>query len=206
MSELAASTASPVTPADPPGAEDRFVVHDVPWHVYVSMRDGLDESRSHLKLTCLRGDLELMRPSPEHEECKSLIGRLLESWCLEKGLELFVQGSTTLRDERVKRGLEADESYSVGERKDVPDLAIEVVYSSWRVDKLETYRGLGVPEVWVMRDGRITVHVLGAEGYEIRSRSPLLSELDLDLLARHVVPGTSLTSAVRDFRRALAES
>jgi|GEM_PF-4183414 len=50
-----------------------------------------------------------MSPSPEHEESKSLISRLLEAWCLDQGIELFLHGSTTLRDERVARGLEADE-------------------------------------------------------------------------------------------------
>jgi Uma2 family endonuclease len=188
------------------GAEERFVLHHVPWHVYVSLRDGLDESGSHLKLTYLHGELELLRPSSEHEEWKSLIGRLLEAWCVDQGIELFLQGSTTLRDERVERGLEADESYSVGQRKDIPDLAIEVVHSSWRVDKLETYRGLGVPEVWVAQHGRIDVHVLADGGYETRSRSELFPALALDLLAVHAAPGKSLTAAVRDFRAALANS
>jgi len=179
-------------------------MHAVPWHLYVSLRDSLDESNSHLKLTFLQGELEIMSPSPEHEESKSLIGRLLESWCIDKGIELFLQGSTTLREERAARGLEADESYSVGARKDIPDLAIEVVYSSWRVDKLETYGGLGVREVWVFRDQKISVHRLVKDRYEQAPRSELLPLLDLDVLARHVVPGTSLTSAIRDFRRALA--
>ena len=179
------------------------MVHGVPWYVYVSLRDALDGSSSHLRLTYLRGELELMSPSPEHEESKSLIGHLLAAWCVDRGVELFLQGSTTFRDERVERGLEPDESYSVGERKNVPDLAIEVVYSAWRVDKLETYRGLRIPEVWVLRDGRIEVHLLGASGYEAGTKSALFPELDLDLLARHVVPGTSLTAAVRALRNAL---
>jgi Uma2 family endonuclease len=186
------------------GAEERFVLHDVPWHMYVSLRDNLDASGAHLKLTYLCGELELMSPSPEHEESKSLIGHLLEMWCVEQDIELYLQGSTTLREERVQRGLEADESYSVGERKDIPDLAIEVVYSAWRVDKLETYRGLCVPEVWVYRDGQIAVHVLTGTGYERRPRSELFPALDLELLAAHAVPGKSLTAAVRDFRAALA--
>ena len=188
------------------GTEERFVVHGVPWYLYVSLRDGLDESSSHLRLTYLQGELELMSPSPEHEESKSLVGRLLEAWCMDQGIELFLRGSTTLREERAARGLEPDESYSIGERKEFPDLAVEVVYSSWRVDKLETYLGLRISEVWVFRDGRIRVHVLTAGRYETRARSELLPDLDLDLLARHVVPGTSLTAAVRAFRRALAES
>lgn len=202
MTQLA--TPSGQSPEATSGPEDRFVLHGVPWHLYVSLRDGLDHASSRLKLTYLHGDLELMSPSSEHEERKSLLGRLLEAWCTDQGIELFLQGSTTIRNERVARGIEADESYSVGRRSDIPDLAIEVVHSAWRVDKLETYRGLGVPEVWVYRDGRIEVHVLIEGDYQARSESALLPALRLDLLAEHSEPGTSLTAAIRGFRAALA--
>ena len=189
--------------AAPQHGAERFVIHDVPWHVYVSLRDSLDDRDSHLRLTYLRGELELMSPSNEHEESKGLIGHLLEVYCVEKGIEVYVQGSTTYRDERAERGLEPDESYSFGTRKDIPDLAIEVVHSRWRVDKLEVYRGLGVPEVWVLRGGAIQVHRLHEGKYVEAPRSVALPALDLELLARHVTPGTSLTAAVRAFRRAL---
>ena len=186
--------------ADP---EQRLLVHGARWHVYVGLRDSLDEAASHLRLTYLEGELELMSPSSDHEESKTLLGRLLEAWCADTGIDLFALGSTTLRDERVARGLEADESYCVGRRTPVPELAIEVVYSTWRVEKLEVYRGLGVPEVWVFRDGRITVHRLGDGEYTAQSRSVLFPTLDLDVLARFVVPGTSLGAAIRGFRQAL---
>lgn len=187
-------------------AEERFVIPDVPWHVYVSLRDSLDERGSRLRLTYLKGELELMSPSPEREEQKSLIGHLVEAWCVDRGVEIFVQGSTTYREERAARGLEPDESDSFGTHKVVPDLAIEVVHSGWRVDKLEVYRGLGVPEVWVFRDGAISVHRLEGDVYPQRARSVVLPDLDLGLVARHVAPGTSLTAAVRAFRRALSEA
>lgn len=186
-----------------PNDGERFVIHDVPWHLYVTLRDSLDERGSHVKLTYLRGVLELARTSSEHEESKGLIGHLLEVYCVEKGIEVYVQGSTTYRDERAERGLEPDESYSFGTRKEIPDLAIEVVHSRWRVDKLEVYRGLGVPEVWVLRGGAIQVHRLHEGEYVEAPRSVALPALDLELLARHVTPGTSLTAAVREFRRAL---
>lgn len=186
--------------------DERFVIHDVPWHVYVMLRDTLDERGSRLKLTFLEGELELMSPSPEHEDNKGLIGGLLEAWCVDRGIEVFVQGSTTYREERAERGLEPDESYSFGIRKEIPDLAIEVVRSQWRVDKLEVYRGLGIREVWVLRDGLIHGHHLERGTYVVGDRSKVLPDVDLALLAQHVVPGTSLTAAVRAFRRAIADA
>lgn len=196
------ATAFEPEPHGPP-IEERFVIHDVPWHVYVSLRDSLDQRGSRLRLTYLRGELELMSPSREHEESKSLIGRLLETYCLDQGIELFVEGSTTYREERSERGLEPDESYCFGTKKTIPDLAIEVVHSGWRVDKLEVCRGLGIPEVWVLRQGTISVHRLVNGAYAAQHRSELVPDLDLELLARHVTPGTSLTAAVRAFRAAL---
>jgi hypothetical protein len=48
-------------------AEERFVVHGARWHVYVGLRDSLDEAGSHLRLTYLEGDLELTSPSSDRQ-------------------------------------------------------------------------------------------------------------------------------------------
>ncbi len=197
-----ASAVAPLLPDLVVEPEERFVLYDVPWHLYVTLRDTLDDSGSRLRLTYLEGALELMSPSPPHEEIKSLIGRLLEAWCVERGIEVFVRGSTTYREERVRRGLEPDESYSIGAYRELPDLAIEVVHSRWRVDKLEVYRGLGVGEVWVVRDGTVQVFLLVDGAYEEAAGSRVVPELDLDALVRAAVPGTSLTAALRAFREA----
>jgi hypothetical protein len=54
-------------------AERRFVVHDVPWWMYVALRDELDETG--VRMTYLKGPLELMSPSALHEESKKLLAR-----------------------------------------------------------------------------------------------------------------------------------
>jgi len=115
------------------------------------------------------------------------------------------EGSTSSSGARRRTGRSGpDESYSFGTRRDVPDLAFEVVHGRWRVDKLEVYRGLGVSEVWLVREGVIHVHRLEGQAYVVQPRSSLLPDLDLDLVARHATPGASLTAAVRAFRAALA--
>jgi Uma2 family endonuclease len=43
--------------------------------------------------------------------------------------------------------LEADESYCFGEVKAIPDLSIEVIFTSGSAAKLRLYQALGVPEV-----------------------------------------------------------
>ena len=184
-------------------AEHRVLLHRVPWSTYVVLRDSLDDQRSRVRLTYLEGALEIMTPSDAHEESKTILARLLEAYAEERDVDLDGHGSTTFRDEAVDRGLEPDECYTIGARRSVPDLAIEVVCSPPRVDKLAVYRGLGVREVWIYRDGRIAVHVLGPKGYAVRARSALLPDLDIELLESFVRTDARQTPLVKKFRAEL---
>jgi Uma2 family endonuclease len=188
---------------DAPGEDQRFVLYGVPWKTYVSLRDTLDESSSGLRMTYLEGTLELMSPSRNHEDYKTLIGRLLEAYAEERDLDLRGYGGTTFRKKAKKRGLEPDECYSLGPMGERPDLAIEVVISSGLVDKLAVYHGLAVPEVWVWADDKLTVHRRTAQGYELRARSEVLPELDVDHLASFVALDANQTQQVKAYRRSL---
>jgi hypothetical protein len=59
-----------------------------------------------------------------------------------------------------------------------------------------------VGEVWFWREGRIEVHVLRGGRYESATRSALLPDLDVELLASFLDRPTAL-QAVRAFREAL---
>jgi Uma2 family endonuclease len=197
-------TESAAEPSPRPSAEEpRFVMHQVPWHLYVVMRDSLDSRRARLRLTYAEGELELMSPSPEHEESGALVGHLLAAYCDARGIDLFSKGSTTYRAEARKRGLEPDASFAFGAYKTVPDLAVEVVVSSPLLDKLDVYAGLGVPEVWVLSDGSITIHRLVGERYEPSTESGVLPGVDVATLASFVRPGESVTRLVRAYRATL---
>jgi Uma2 family endonuclease len=188
-----------------PAGEERILVTSVPWSTYVLMRDAVDECGSKLRLTYCEGDLELASPSADHEDSRKLIARLVEAYVDVMELDVDGHGSTTYRKEAMERGLEPDECYSTGPRSaDVPELAIEVVYSPPKVDKLEVYRGLGVPEVWIYREGKLRVYILQAGGYEERTRSALFPELDLAHLASFVRLDERQTQLVRAFRASLA--
>lgn len=187
-------------------AERRFVLHDVPWSAYVALRDALDD-RSGLKMTYLRGALELMSPSLLHEDAKKIIARLVEVWAMERDVDLRGFGGATFRKEARQRGLEPDECYKLGKLDDdgVPDIAIEVIITSSLVDKMAVYAGLDVPEVWEWRPGTqtIVVHRLVADRYERRARSEILPELDLVELSRFVQPGESQTRLAKQYQAAL---
>ena len=110
-------------------------------------------------------------------------------------------GGWTLKSAPREAGAEPDECYLVGpdQQRDTPDLAIEVIWTSGGLDKLEIYRRLGVGEVWIWKDGRITVHVLGASGYDRAEHSRLFPDLDLILLCSLMDRPTAL-QAVRALR------
>jgi Uma2 family endonuclease len=187
--------------------EDHFVhLRGVTWADYQRLLE-IRGDRSAPRITYLEGTLEIMRPSRSHESIKSLIGRLVEVYCLERGIEFSTYGSWTLENKETDRGAEPDECYVFGGAREParPDLAIEVVWTSGGLNKLEVYRKLGVPEVWYWRRGRIQVHVLRGEQYEAATGSQALSGIDLEQLAGFLDrPVTS--QAIREYREALEAS
>jgi Uma2 family endonuclease len=192
----------------PPGeivktADQRVILHGVPWshfEVLLALRGDAPVPR----MAFLRGELELMSPSQDHERLKTMIARLLEVYALAKALPLNGFGAWTLRHAPGKVGVEPDECYVLGDPrgKDRPDLAIEVVWTSGSLDKLAIYAGLGVGEVWFWREGRIEVHVLRDGGYTRIERSALLGDLDIELLARFLTYDDQ-TRAAREYLDAL---
>jgi Uma2 family endonuclease len=188
-----------------PTADQRVVIHGVPWSHYEALLALRGEAPSP-RIAYLEGALELMTPSKDHERTKSFLGRLLEAYALEKGVDLSPYGSWTVRSASRQSGAEPDECYIVGpdQSRDRPDLAIEVVWTSGGIDKLDVYARLGVGEVWLWKDGRIETHVLRGGRYDAVPRSALFPDLDLPLLCSFLDRPTAL-QAVRAFREALRQ-
>ena len=114
--------------------------------------------KANPRLTYLDGTLEIMSPSRTHEILESLIGRLLDAYCLEAGIRFMPVGAWTLKDRLQEAGVEPDECYVFdAEETDRPHLAIEVVWTSGGIDKLGVYRRLRIQEIWYWRKGQIQV-------------------------------------------------
>jgi Uma2 family endonuclease len=185
--------------------DDRVVVlHGVTWAEYMRRLEARGESAVP-RLSFLEGELEIMAPSELHETIKSMIGRLVEAWCMERGIDVTPVGSWTLKEKRVARGLEPDECYVVGEypkNPRRPHLAIEVDRKAGGLRKLEIYRRLAVREVWTWRDGAITVSVLRQRRYVTVPESEVLPGIDLAQLLQFV-DERPMARAVRSYLRAL---
>lgn len=180
------------------------MISHVPWSHYEAQLAFRGDA-STPRIAYLDGAMELMSPSKDHERIKSYLGRLVEAFALERGIDLSPYGSWTLKEAPKQAGVEPDECYLLGpdQARETPDLVIEVIWTSGGIDKLEAYRRLRVPEVWFWKDGAIEVHVLLGERYESRERSVQLEGLDLPLLLSFLDRPTAI-QAVRAFREALA--
>lgn len=167
--------------------EQRVVLPSVTWQQYESLLATLGDYPG-LRLIYLEGTLEIFMPSPEHEMLKKVIARLLERYAEEVDIPLHGYGSTTFRQEAKARGVEPDECYCVGVLKERPDLAIEINLTSGGIDKLAVYKGLGVPEVLIWQNDRLTLYNLREETDWTADRSQFFPDLSLQLLAQYVRP------------------
>ena len=175
--------------------EQRLVLRGVPWDAYVALRD--PECNNHVFMTYDRGTLELMSPSGQHDNVKTLLGQLVEAFTSELNIPRRSFGSTTWRKSDLLRGLEADECYYIRNhrlvslrakvelgREPPPDLAIEVVVHHGDVNKMAVYAALGIGEVWSWHDGELQAYVLDENGhYAAREMSwnlPMLRVKELE--------------------------
>jgi len=203
MQELDTKVAPPLPRAS--DGDQIVVLRNIPWRHYDALCVARQDSAGP-RMAYLDGELEIMSPSRRHEFEKTLIARLVETYAEETGLSLNGFGSETFRKKAKKAGLEPDECYCVGPAKKLPDFAIEVVYTSGGIDKLEVYRRLTIPEVWFFVKGRFHVYRLARSRYQPRERSAALPRLDLERLAAIVAAtdNSHQTEAVRAYRRSLS--
>ena len=187
---------------DLPKPEEKITLYNVTWEQYDTLVCMFMDQFPGLRMTFLEGTLEIMGTSSEHERLKTIIARLLEMYAVEKRITLNGYGNTTFRKEAKQRGLEPDECYCLGELREVPDIAIEIVITSGGIDKLSVYQGLGVREVWFWQDNQFILYRLREGEYEKIDRSEFLPNLDLILLSQFVNYDNQ-TEAVIAYRDAL---
>jgi Uma2 family endonuclease len=182
---------------------DRQLVYSgIDWQQFKLIQAGFAEAPG-IRLAYFNKTIEILIPGRTHEFFKSIIGMLIELFCLEMAIEFEPTGSMT-QEREGEVSLEADESYCFGTSKPIPDLAIEVVLTSGGVDKLQRYQVLGISEVWFWQDGVFNLYRLRDGKYDPINRSEIseLTSLDIDLLTRCVLMAeTSRLNAANEFRK-----
>jgi Uma2 family endonuclease len=177
-----------------PIAEQRVVLHDLNWQAFESFLLALGEHRS-ARLAYDRGVLEIMSPLRRHESAKSIIGRLIETWVAERGINVASMGSLTLKREDLSRAVEPDECYYIQneprirsqedidlEQDPPPDLVLEIDITSPSLLRLPIYATLGVPEVWRYDGRKLHVYSLQSDRYVAQSQSQVLPLFPISLV------------------------
>jgi Uma2 family endonuclease len=169
----------PTTPKNP-----YVLLYNVSWEQLEQLDINLQGTGA--RLTYLDGILEIMSPlSDDHEDAKSTLSRLLEVYLRFMQIRFYIRGSATLGKRKDGTRREPDESYNLGTKKPTPDLILEITVTSGGINRSEVYRRLKVPEVWYWEDGVLSVYNLQGDKYEKVSKSTLLPDIDLELLARY---------------------
>jgi len=181
--------------------DQRVILGGIDWWQFETFL-AIRGDRAGVRVTYLEGQLEIMSPSRTHEMLKKMIARLLEAYAEEKGLVFEGYGSLTMRNAPKRRGIEPDECYAVGAAKDSADVAVEVIWSHGGIDKLDVYRGLGVREVWIWKEGDLKAYELRGNAWVEIAQSVVIAGLAPSFI-REFLDCETQTEAVRKLRAAL---
>jgi Uma2 family endonuclease len=151
-----------------------------------------------VRVSYYKGEVELLSVSPEHGIIAGNLGFLLELWMLEQGIDFIATEDMTVEQEGIVSAQD-DKSYCFGDRKERPELSIEVVIKGEGQTKLKRYAALGVPEVWFWQRGQFMVYQLMGAGYQRVEASQFAPGIDLTALAE-CASTESRAQAVRAFR------
>jgi Uma2 family endonuclease len=184
--------------------DQRLVYSGITWEQFKLIQAGFAES-NRVRLFYYQETIEILMPGRAHEFNKTIIGFLIELFCLESNIEFEPTGSMTQQREG-EVSVEPDESYCFGASKNTPDLVIEITFTSGSPKKLQRYQPLQIPEVWFWQNGTFSLYRLNDDHYEAiaKSQIPELANLDIDLLTNCIaIAQTSRLEASNTFRNAI---
>ncbi len=197
---------------EPP--ETRIVMNDISWSTYVELSE--QRRGSVPRMTYDEGVLELMSPKRQHENIGRLIGRMIEAYSEEVGIEVISLASTTVRRSKLQKAFEADESYYVShagqllEKEELdfevdppPDLVIEVEITASAIRKMELFARMGVPEVWRHDGKKLEMFRLVAGKYQSMTSSVELPGLESSIIQETLASRTKVgeTALIKQFRQ-----
>jgi Uma2 family endonuclease len=185
---------------------DQRVTFNGTWEQFRLIQEAIQGSPG-VRLSFFANEIEILMPGFEHENFAEIIGYLVTTYLLVQGIRFHPSGSMT-QEKEGKASTQADKSFCLDEPKPIPDLSIEVVYTSGGLSKLQKYQALGVPEVWFWEAGSLRLYHLRDQTYESISTSQLpgLADLNLDLLQRCVlISKTDFAAGVQAFQVAISK-
>lgn len=175
-------------------ADSRVIFHNVSWADYEGLLEQVGEPAG-LRISYDNGTLEAMTLSAEHEKYVAFINRLVSQLSFRLQTNILFFGGPTIKSSSVLKGNEPDACFyvqtasAIGHRLALdfavdppPDIAVEVDIHHGSQNKFPIYAALGVPEVWLFDDEKLTIHLLQQDQYSVAAASLALPVLAADVL------------------------
>ena len=184
--------------ADLPVNRDKFAQQDqiltitgATWADYQQF-----ESDRGYRVAYFNGEITVVSPGRNHERIAAVINRLIVAYCEKYNISDFPFGQTRL-NVWGQAGRESDLAYAFDIDKDLPDLAVEVIFSSGDVETLKSsYQRIGIPELWIWQDNKITFYCLEADRYTVVKFSKIFHRLESSSFVQYINRGIIESPAV----------
>lgn len=190
----------------------------VTWDELEMILEELGEERA-TRLSYSNGVLEIMAPSPEHEDNKVILADLVKIILEEQGLEFRNLGSTTFKSEPMDQAVEPDECFYIEHEPAIrgkkridltldppPDLVIEIDLTVRT--RFRNYARLGVPELWRYDGQALEINLLRRGEYALSPQSLHFPRIPVtDALPHYLEQSRSVgrTAVMRTFRAWIRE-
>ncbi|MBW4514864.1 MAG: Uma2 family endonuclease [Timaviella obliquedivisa GSE-PSE-MK23-08B] len=213
-------------PKDRPPNEQRVLLPNVSWEQFEQLVIELGVDRL-VRLTYMRGKLEMMTPVAEHDRCHKLLESLVLIIADELKQPVEAIAPVMLKSPDLLCATEPDACYyfstpSLPHKPEiyipqdpVPNLLVEVALTQSKLDKLPLYASLAIPEVWryittagedVLK-GKLLIYGLQSDRYLSQSHSSTFPGLSGDRILEFLEQSDSmsLSAALRVFRAWIQE-
>ncbi|MBA3601525.1 MAG: Uma2 family endonuclease [Acidobacteria bacterium] len=195
-----------------------ILLNNISWNEYEMFLKDFEE-RAGWRLAYDGGKLEIMPPTPEHEEYSFSFHDFVRAYCENFDINLEGRRSATFRRKFLEKGVEPDECYYVQSAEKiagkqlptknfpVPDVAVEIDVTTESLDKFPIYAALQVPEIWIYDGATVSFFELEAENYHPISDSRALPLLSAEKLTEFLKMSRreGQTSSLKSFRAWLSE-
>jgi Uma2 family endonuclease len=184
------------------------VIRSVSWAYYEKLLAAVGENGG-LRLAYDGKDLEIMSPSPVHENSKVYAGKFVDLVAEELDIDSINLASTTWNRPEIERGIGADQCFYFVRDKltlataslarnsnnindyPAPDLAIEIDLSPSKVDRPGIYAAMRVTEVWRFDTSSVVIERLDDENTYTVAQSSVFLPVTSDEVARWVLQAST---------------
>ncbi|MEN9568682.1 MAG: hypothetical protein RLZZ69_3878 [Cyanobacteriota bacterium] len=185
--------------ADLPINRDKFAQQDqiltitgATWTDY----EKLDREYLGYRVAYCDGEITIVSPGRNHERITAVINRLIIAYCEKYNIQDFPFGQTRL-NVWGQTGREPDLAYAFNCDKDLPDLAVEVIFSSGDVETLKlSYEKISIPELWIWQNNKITFYTLTSDNYIVVESSKIFVGMQSEFLVEYINRGIIESPAV----------